>query len=57
MKKTYMAPSTEVVEIETTEMLDMSFNATLGSKETDGVNGNQALGKERGIDSAFGDLW
>lgn len=55
-----MAPSTEVVEIEATEMLlEMSgptptFNEVLGN---DGVDGDYALGKERGIDSGFGDLW
>lgn len=56
-----MAPSTEVVKVETETMLEESiggFNSTLGSKDDGaGVIGESALGKDRGLDSAFGDLW
>lgn len=52
MKKTYMAPSMEVVEVETTEMLESSFVNELGSQD---VAGEDALTKER--DLGLGDLW
>ena len=57
MKKTYMQPSVEVVKVQTEEMIAASYNSALG---TTGVDGSNALGKERGTRNEaddFGDLW
>ena len=56
MKKTYMAPSTEVVKIESIETMLEGSSKIINIGET-GANGGDALGKDRGIDSALGDLW
>ena len=57
MKKTYMKPTVEVVKIESTEMLlegSSKFIEALGKEEHEGA---EALGKDRGIEFGFGDLW
>ena len=60
MKKTYIAPRVEVNKISVTQMMCTSpagFNSTLN---TNGISGDNALGKERGTRNAaddFDDLW
>ena len=57
MKKTYMKPTVEVVKIESIEMMlegSREFIEDLGAKE---CAGETALGKDRGIEFGFGDLW
>ena len=59
MKKTYMNPSVEVVELDTTEVLQTisGFDTALG---TDGTDGPSALGNGRDIEDmldGIGNLW
>lgn len=54
-----MKPTVEVVKIESTEMLlegsSRIFNGDLGTE--DDCSGADALGKDRGIEFGFNDLW
>jgi hypothetical protein len=52
MKKTYIIPSIEVVNIEAVEMLAASIRI-----DRSGQPGNQQLGNERGEDRQWGSIW
>ena len=55
MKKTYMKPSVEVVEIEAAEvMLDVSNGLEIGKN---GVDGKDAYVKDGDIDTGFVGIW
>ena len=55
MKKTYMKPSVEVVEIEAAEvMLDVSNGLEIGKN---GVDGKDAYVKDGDIDAGFVGIW
>ena len=51
MKKTYIIPSIEVVNIEAVEMLAASSIQITNQK------GNQQLGNERGDERQWGNIW
>ena len=60
MKKTYIAPSVEMVKIKSEVMLDSSPAGFSGALGTTNVAGSAALGKERGTRNDaddFDDLW
>ena len=50
MKKTYIAPSIEVVNIEAVEMLAASIRIS-------GQSGAEQLGNERGEERQWGNIW
>ncbi len=52
MKKNYIAPSIEVVNIEAVEMLAASIRI-----DRTGQSGDQQLGNERGEDRQWGNIW
>ncbi len=51
MKKTYIIPSIEVVNIEAVEMIATSIRIEKGQ------SGNQQLGNERGDERQWGNIW
>ena len=51
MKKTYIIPSIEVVNIETVEMIATSIAINRNQK------GSEQLGNERGNDRQWGNIW
>ena len=51
MKKTYIIPSSEVVNIEAVEMIATSIAIDRTQK------GNQQLGNERGDERQWGNIW
>jgi len=51
MKKTYIIPSIEVVNIEAVEMLAASIRIDREAR------GDQQLGNERGEDRQWGNIW
>ena len=50
MKKTYIIPSVEVINIDTIEMLAVSIQIT-------GQKGSEQLGNERGDERQWGNIW
>ena len=54
MKKTYIIPSIEVVNIEAVEMLAASIRIGI---EKGGQSGSEQLGNERGEDRQWGNIW